>query len=245
MVEWELASPPRSVVIVDDHSCLRLGLRRTLELSPQLQVVGEAGDGEEALAVVRQLRPDLVVMDLSLPLLNGLEVMRRLRGELPAIKFVAYSLREEAWAAREALEAGAAAYVCKNSPPSELLRAVEQAAITDAVPAAQKLEKSSDAPEAPRVRRQNLRLSEREAHVLRLLARGVTLKEAARSLQISVRTLETYRARGMQKLQLRTRVDLMRFAEHSGWLSAPEEEAAPRFAPTVEHESANSELRSD
>jgi DNA-binding NarL/FixJ family response regulator len=211
------------VVVVDDHPFLRLGVRRSLAVSPHLEVVGEAADGEEALKVVRERRPDVVVLDLQLPHVNGLDVMRQLRDELPELKFIAYSLREEPWIAHEAMSAGATAYVCKRSPPSELVRAVEQAVVSGPGFAEARV-LTRRAMKAVEPRPKNIRLSEREADVLRLLARGVTLKEAAVRLDIGVRTLETYRARGMQKLQLRSRVDLMRFAEHSGWLLDAEEE---------------------
>ena len=105
----------RSVIVVDDHPCLRLGVASALALSPHLRVIGEAADGEEALAVIRERLPDLVVLDLLLPHLNGLEVMRALRQELPQVRFVAYSLREEAWFVRDVIAAGAASYVFKSS----------------------------------------------------------------------------------------------------------------------------------
>jgi DNA-binding NarL/FixJ family response regulator len=212
-----------SVVVVDDHPFLRLGVRRSLATSPLLEVVGEAADGEEALSVVRQIRPDVVVLDLQLPHVNGLDVMRALHDERPELKFVAYSLREEPWVAQEAMSAGASAYVCKSSPADELVSAVEQAAEAAAGPARAVVSRAAPTDKVVAPPPKSLRLSEREAAVLQFLARGVTLKEAAARLNIGVRTLETYRARGMHKLQLRSRVDLMRFAEHSGWLLDAEE----------------------
>lgn len=208
----------RSVVVVDDHPCLRRGLLSVLASSPQLRVVGEAADGREALAVIRQHRPDIVVLDLLLPHLNGIQVMHALLGELPHLKFVAYSLREEPWFVQEALAAGAARYVSKRRPPSELVLAIEQAAAADS-PASLLDERdvAADAPDAARGA-EGVRLSKRECEALRLISRGIKMKDAARELQVGVRTLETYKARAMQKLQLRSRADLIRFAEHSGWL---------------------------
>jgi DNA-binding NarL/FixJ family response regulator len=214
---------PHSVIVVDDHPSMRLGLRATLASSPELCVVDEAADGPEALAVVRKHKPDVVVLDLLLPHLNGLDVMRTLLAELPELKFIAYSRREEAWFVREALAAGATGYVFKRSAPSELLRAVKRAAAGHSFvdPALGDLHHGLEL-QAASSNAKAVRLSEREAQILRLVATGAVAKEAARELQLSNRTFETYKARAMQKLQLRTRSDLLRFAKHSGWLEEPD-----------------------
>ncbi len=216
---------PHSVVVVDDHPILRRGVKAALGGSPRLRVIGEAADGLEALKVVRECKPDVVVLDLLLPHLNGLGVMNALSAELPSLKFVAYSLREEPWFVSEALAAGAHAYVFKRQNAARLVEAVEQAAIgactTLGVVASLEDQGTlvSEAADGSLVR-----LSKREMETLRLVARGSTAKEAAKLLNVGVRTLETYKSRAMQKLQLRSRLDLTRFAEHSGWLGTTEDD---------------------
>lgn len=212
-----------TVVVVDDHPCLRLGLRSALARSSDLNVVGEAADGEQALAVVREHRPDVVVLDLMLPLLNGLGVMRSLSPDLPHVRFVVYSLREEAWLVQEVMAAGAADYVFKSSAEGELVRAVEQVALGRA-PGGRGAPWLAPPPRGER--RAAARLSRREAEVLRLVALGVAVKDAAARLRVGARTLETYKQRAMHKLQLRSRVDLMRFAEHAGWLNEAPDSAS-------------------
>lgn len=203
------------MVLVDDHTSVRLGLRSMLAAEPGVRIVDEASDGDQALQIVREKQPDVVVLDLLLPYRNGLEVMKSLLAEFPRMRFVAYSQREEHWFVREALNAGATAYVSKRSEPSALMLALQQALIGKRYvdPALGELERPEPQSDAPRAR-----LSKREAQVLRAVARGSTAKDIASRLGLSSRTMETYKARAMQKLQLRTREDLVRFAEHSGWL---------------------------
>jgi DNA-binding NarL/FixJ family response regulator len=211
------------VVVIDDHPFVRAGVKATLEGAGGIRVVGEAADGDEALAVVRQHVPDVVVLDLLLPHRNGIEVVRSLLEELPALKIVAYSMHDDPWWVQHALNAGAAGYVSKRSAESELLRAVQQVATGKHY-----LDRSLDEHHLPRgVRPRSpsshcFGLSKREAEVLRRVALGEPVKHAAGSLKLSPRTFETYKARAMQKLQLRTRVDLMRFAAQCGWLHEPE-----------------------
>ena len=217
---------PHAVVVVDDHPSMRLGLKATLASSPQLHVVDEAADGLGAVTVVRKHKPSVVVLDMLLPHLNGIDVIRTLLPELPQVKFVAYSRREEPWFVRETLAAGATGYVFKRSAPSELLRAVTRATTGHSYvdPALGDLHHGLEL-QAGSSSSKAVRLSEREAQILRLVAKGAIAKDAARELQLSNRTFETYKARAMQKLQLRSRSDLIRFAEHSGWLNEPDGES--------------------
>jgi DNA-binding NarL/FixJ family response regulator len=207
------------IVVIDDHPTTRRGVAGILG-GLNMDVVGEAGDGRSALPLCRRLEPDVALLDMFLPHLNGVEVVRQLSRELPASKSVIYSMSEDPWLVREALAAGAKGYVCKSSPPDQLRMALSQVA---------KGHTYVDSAMSDRHARPGWRLSEpkpaasllsrRELEVLRLLARGLPGKEIANTLALSPRTLETYRARAMHKLQLRSRVDLMRFALHSGWLS--------------------------
>lgn len=214
-----------SVVVVDDHPVLRLGIKSSLAKSPRLRVVAEAADGSEALTTIREHQPDVVVLDLFLPHLNGQGVIAAISKELPRVRFVAYSLREEPWFISAVLAAGARAYVSKRSNESELVRAVEQvAADVTPVKSASRLGQAESWTRRGDPRDRTLAgLSPRELETLRLVARGTTAKEAAQQLSVGVRTLETYKARAMQKLQLRSRADLVSFAEHSGWLTDADE----------------------
>ena len=212
-----------SAVIVDDHPLLRAGIAASLT-NAGIHVAGEAPDGRAAIEVVRQQRPDVIVLDMLLPQLNGIDVMKTLLAEMPGLRFVAFSTREDPWFVQEVMAAGAAGYVFKRSPENELIYAVQQVAAGKTY-----VDRALASDYPPRSGRRSQRglgggaLSQREAEVLRLVALGMAGKEAARQLKLSPRTLETYKARAMQKLQLRTRADLMRFAEHSGWFRETEE----------------------
>jgi DNA-binding NarL/FixJ family response regulator len=207
------------IVVADDHPTTRRGIGGILG-GLNMDVVGEAEDGRSALRLCQMLQPDVALLDMFLPHLNGVEVVTQLCRELPAAKAVIYSMNEDPWLVREALAAGARGYVCKTSPPDQLRMALSQVArggtyVDSAM---------SDRHARPGWRLNEPKpgaslLSKRELEVLQLLARGLPGKEIADTLALSPRTLETYRARAMHKLQLRSRVDLMRFALHSGWLS--------------------------
>jgi DNA-binding NarL/FixJ family response regulator len=203
------------VLVVDDHAAVRVGLRKTLG-HDGIQVVGDAGDGSAALQALEATRPDVALVDMLLPLESGTEVTRLLLQKRPTLKVIAFSMREERWLVRAALDAGARGFVFKRSPQAHWSRAVRQV-LAGQLYVDEPLEPTWDY-EAPAPQ-----LSAREAEVLRLLAQGLSRQEAAQRLQIGARTLETYRERGMHKLQLRTREDLMRFAIHAGWLSDGEE----------------------
>jgi DNA-binding NarL/FixJ family response regulator len=206
------------LVTVDDHPTIREGIRTVLAGS-EIDVVGEAADGRNAVALCRQQQPDIALLDMYLPHVNGVEIVKQLSGELPALQVVIYSMSEAPWLVQESLAAGAKGYIFKSSPPEQLRRALLQVAggrvyVDRALAERQGKPGQLSEPVLPPASL----LSKRELEVLRLFARGVTGKEAAQALELSPRTLETYKARAMYKLQLRSRTDLMRFAIHSGWL---------------------------
>lgn len=178
--------------------------------------MGEASSGGEAIQLAAQLCPDLVLLDVTLPDLSGAEVARRIATATPATKVVAISLHEDAGHVQALTDAGAVGFVSKRSAPEQLLLAIEAAG-------AGRTHLDPLVSPKPSNRQgsgifQTAKLSEREAEVLRLVASGHTAKEIASTLQLSQRTLETYKARGMSKLSLRTRADLLRFAVRGGWL---------------------------
>lgn len=208
------------VFLVDDHPIMRNGLHALVDAQRDMSVVGEAADGIEALQGIATLMPDVVVMDLSLPLLGGVEATERIKAESPRVKVLALSAREERAYVQLAMGAGASGYLPKRAAADELVRAIRAVAAggmyLDPTIAAHVLShvRQPSEPDA------TVRLSERESEVLKLIAEGHAMKEIATTLAISTRTLETYRARAMDKLALKTRVDIVRYALQRGWLTS-------------------------
>lgn len=208
------------ILLVDDHVLVREGLKRVLEAQPDLELVGEAADGEQAVEQAERLRPDIVLMDLSMPLLSGIDATRRLAKSAPGMRVIALTVHESEGYVCEFLRAGAHGYLLKRATSEELLRAVRMVGAG---------ERYVD----PRVSRAlfaqiigtgnhptALDLSDREGEVLRLIAFGYANKEIAARLDVSVKSVETYKARAMEKLGLRSRVDIVRLARDSGWFTA-------------------------
>ncbi len=214
---------PIRILLADDHSVVRAGLRAFIEAQPDMEVVGEAGDGAAALALFAATQPDLVVMDLSMPELNGLEATERLRAHAPGARVLFLSVYEDALSLRRAMAAGAAGYVLKRSEAETLISAIRAVVrgevFLDPAFDAALLERAvgdrAGAAGPPAA------LSEREGGVLRLIAQGYSNKEIAARLDLSVKTVETYKARAMEKLALSSRVDIVRYANAQGWLSHP------------------------
>lgn len=184
-----------------------------------MAVVGEAADGLAALSAVASLHPDVVVMDLSMPKLGGAEATERLRAAFPDVKVLALTAYEERGYVQLLMAAGASGYVLKRAAADELVRAIRAIAAggiyLDPSVAAQVVGRTAQPnPTAPGV----AHLSEREAEVLKMIAEGHAMKEIASKLEISTRTLETYRARAMDKLALKTRADIVQYALQRGWL---------------------------
>jgi DNA-binding NarL/FixJ family response regulator len=183
-----------------------------------MKVVGEAGDGRSAIARAEVLLPDVVVLDVSMPTMNGLEATRALREAVPSAAVVALTRYNDDAYVRELLGAGAVGYVLKQSASSELLRAIRAAAA-----GLQYLDSDLSVPFAPTRRDGHVgvlpQISPREREVLRLTALGESNKEIAAALDISVKTVEAHKANGMRKLDLRGRIDVVRYAALQGWLN--------------------------
>lgn len=212
---------PIRVVLVDDHPVLRAGLSSLLNAEADIEVVAEADCGGSAVEVVARVQPDLVIMDLSLPNMSGTEATRHILARDPRIKVVALTAHEDVSFARTLLDVGAVGYALKRSVCDELLRAVRVVAAggTYVDPSLSgSLLPSTGGRRASSVAGPVPVLSEREAEVVRLIAEGHTSKDMARRLGLSPRTLETYKARAMSKLNLRTRAELIRYALRRGWL---------------------------
>ena len=214
---------PTRILIADDHAILRAGLRLLLDAQADLTVVGEAEDGAQTLAQSEALQPDLILLDLTMPGLGGLEALPLLHQRSPHSRILVLTMHDDEGYLRQALRTGAAGYVLKKAVDSELLNAIRavvrgetyvHSAMTgkllDSILPDPTLSASEDDPWR--------KLSKREFDVLRQAALGYTNAEIAEQLSISVKTVETYRARGMEKLGLRTRAQLVRSALARGLL---------------------------
>ena len=213
-----------AVVLADDHPVVREGLRMLVNSQLDMHVVGEAGNGEEACRVANELQPDVLVMDLSMPRLNGAEATQRIRRETPAVRILALSVHEEQQYVTELLRNGANGYVLKRAAGSELVQAIRAVAAggTYIDPSlAGLLIDGLLNPAEPAAAGSDDVLSDREREVLIRIARGFSNKEIATALGISVKTVETYKARVAEKLSLHSRVEIIRFASRLGWLSEP------------------------
>ena len=209
------------IVLADDHAVVREGLKALVNAQRDMRVVGEASDGEEACRMAKELAPDVIVMDLSMPLLGGAEATERVRRDCPGVKVLALTVHEERLYMTQLLRAGASGYVLKRAAAAELVRAVRTVAAggtyIDPSLAGAMVEGYLEAQTAAEQPVHHV-LSEREREVLVRIAKGFSNKEIAGALGLSVKTVETYKGRVAEKLGLRTRVDIVRYAVVQGWL---------------------------
>jgi DNA-binding NarL/FixJ family response regulator len=205
------------VFLADDHAVLRGGLKAVIETQQDMCVVGEAADGEVTVRAVRELQPDVVVMDVSMPKLNGAEATARIVHDCPATRVVVLTAHEDRAHLQLLLSAGAVGYVPKRAAVEDLVRAIRAVAAgsvyLDATLANHDAAPSEDADMAAVPS-----LSERESEVMRLIAAGHAMKEIASTLDLSVRTVETYKVRAMEKLKFKSRTDIVQYAMQRGWL---------------------------
>jgi two-component system response regulator NreC len=215
------------ILLADDHKVVRDGLRLLVDGQRDMRVVGEAGNGKEALQQARELNPDIVVMDLSMPELNGLQATERLKAERPEIKVVALTVHEDPSYLLQLCRAGAVGYVLKRSAGDDLIHAIRTAAggglCFDPTLAGRALMgRTGETPGKEGLHPANL--SDREKEVLVLLAWGYSNKEIAGELELSTKTVETYRVRISEKMGLRSRTEMVQYALRRGWLN----ETSPR-----------------
>jgi DNA-binding NarL/FixJ family response regulator len=210
------------IVLADDHPVVLNGLRNLIQAEDDLDLVGEASTGLSALKVIREQRPDVAVVDISMPELNGIMLSRRIAEEMPSIRLLVLTLHEDRAYLTQALEAGVLGYVLKRSAAENLVQAIRAVVIgalyVDPAIADRMLEPSPKRAGRPKEGGAS-GLTEREAEVLKLVALGFTNKEIARQLVIGVKSVETYKARGGEKLGLKTRAALVRYASAQGWLA--------------------------
>jgi len=204
------------VLIVDDHPLLRSGLRRLLGADPELEVVGEAETGKEALRLAAELRPHVVLLDISMPGENGIETARLLKATLPAVLVLLLTMHEDEGMLQEALRAGADGYVIKRADEPEIIRAIHAVRRGDVYihPGMTRALLGHAGTLEPRPQPVEP-LTPREVDVLRLLARGNTNRQIAELLGLSTRTVESHRANLMGKLGLSSRVELVTYAEEN------------------------------
>jgi two-component system, NarL family, nitrate/nitrite response regulator NarL len=213
-----------TVLLADDHPVVRKGLMSCLCQKPNVKVVGEAADGMEALEKARELKPDIAIMDINMPRMNGLEVTEMLRKECPEVKVLIVSMYNSREYVLRIIQAGARGCVLKEAPPEELLRAIETVNRGEAF----------FSPELARIALNQcvggmaqsspfLQLSRREREVLALIAQGQSNKEIASSLDIGVRTIETHRERIMRKLNVHSVAGLTKIAIVNGLVSLERE----------------------
>lgn len=208
-----MSSPVRRIIIADDHQAIRHGVRGLLESRAHWQVIGEAGDGHEAVRIAKATQPDVAIIDYSLPLLNGLEVTRGIRRESPRTEVLIYTMHEREDLIVEVLRAGARGYVLKSDTGSHLIAAVEALAVRKPYFSSEISETLLEHFVEDRHATGNSSiLTAREREIVQLIAEGNINKRIAHLLDISVKTVETHRATAMHKLKLRTTADLVRYA---------------------------------
>lgn len=204
------------LLLAEDHETVRQGLKLLLEAQPDMQVVGEVGDGEAAVNRVKELKPDVAVLDISMPNSNGLQAARGIRTSSPGTAIVMLTRYSDAAYVKELMAVGVLGYVLKQSASSELLRAIRAAArgerhVDPGVP-----ERGHFGPDDPRAGRAVI--TDREGEVLRLMALGHSNKDIAEALNIAVKTVEVHKTNAMRKLGFGGRIDVIQYAILQGWL---------------------------
>jgi DNA-binding NarL/FixJ family response regulator len=203
------------ILLADDHAVVRQGFRMILGAQPDMEIVGEAGNGREAVELAERLKPEVVVMDVSMPELNGIEATRRLAASLPHTRVLALSMHKDSVYVREILRAGARGYLLKDSVADDLVSAVRAVASGEGYLSPQVSNAVLDDYRRHVTNPIDL-LTSREREVLQMLAEGKTNKEIAGVLNLSAYTVEAHRGRVMEKLNVHTIADLVRFAVRNG-----------------------------
>jgi DNA-binding NarL/FixJ family response regulator len=209
------------ILLAEDHLMVREGLKALIDSQPDMQTVNEVGDGIAAVEQAKEMLPDLIVLDISMPRMNGLEALKKLRRECPSAKVLILTRHTDVGFLQQLLSSGAAGYVLKQSASSELIRAIRAVAggsgFLDPAITSKVIDGYVQKHHAINIESPG-RLSEREEEVLQLIAWGYSNKEIAAKLDISVKTVEAHKANSMRKLDLQRRIDIVRYALLRGWL---------------------------
>jgi len=210
------------IVLADDHPIVLSGLRNLVRAESDFELLGEATSGFAALKLIREKRPDVAVLDISMPELNGIVLSRRLATDFPELRLLVLTLHEDRAYLNQALEAGVQGYVLKRSAAENLVQAIRAVMVGGLYidPAIVGRVFASKRATARLATNKNVApsLTDRETEVLKLAAMGFTNKEIAARLDVGVKSVETYKARGLDKLGLKTRAELVRYASGQGWL---------------------------
>lgn len=209
---------PIKILIADDHGVMRAGLRAILDDDPELEFVGEASNGEEALQLASKILPDIALLDIGMPVMDGIEATRQLKKVAPHVKVIILSVYEDESLLREAIKAGASGYVIKRGAEEELISAIRAVIRGDLYihPAITRLLVKDLSPNMEKKNDSFDLLTPRELEIMKYIIRGFTNRQIAEALFISVRTVEGHRASLFGKLDLRNRVELIEFAEKNG-----------------------------
>jgi two-component system, NarL family, response regulator NreC len=215
--------PPTRVLICDDHTLFLEGIKAILRGEPSLEVVGEAGDGRQAVEKVKELHPDVVLMDIAMPDLSGFEATRRVHEADPSVRVLMLTMHDEEELVARCLEAGAAGYIIKDAPASQLVYAIEMAMKGERYlsPVVLKKVVAGYVKNTNRPQTSYDRLSSREREILKLLADGLTVKEIATRLNRSVKTVDVHKYNLMRKIDVHDRSELIRYAIQKRLIDVP------------------------
>jgi two-component system response regulator NreC len=210
------------ILVVEDHEMMRAGIKLLVEAQADMEVVGEAGDGRTAIELAQQLKPDVVLMDISMPELNGLKATAKLKRILPEIKILTLTRHTDDAYLQELLQVGVSGYVLKQSAPTELISAIQAVAAgkgyLDPKITGKVFTSFSEKRRKQKGETGGEQLTVRESEALRHIALGYSNIEIAEKMDISVKTVEAHKANGLKKLNIQTRKDIIRYAILQGWM---------------------------
>jgi len=209
------------IVIAEDHQTVREGIKLLVNSQPDMEVVGEAGNGEEAIGLVDEMRPDVILLDISMPVLNGLKATKRLRAASSDLRILMLTRHTDDGYLKQLIAAGANGYVLKQSAPTELIEAIRTVAAGNAYldPSLTQKVMGGYVARTESLRGENKgELTDRESEVLKLIAFGFSNKEIATRLDLSVKTIEAHKANAMRKLGITSRIDIVKYAILCNWL---------------------------
>ncbi|HKP70921.1 MAG TPA: response regulator transcription factor [Pyrinomonadaceae bacterium] len=210
------------ILLAEDHNTVREGIKLLVNAQPDMEVIGEAADGRAAITETRRLSPDLLVMDISMPEMNGLRATEKLREEFPDLKILTLTRHTDDGYLQQLIKAGVNGYVLKQSAPTELINAIRTVtsgrSYVDSELTQRVLGGYARRAAGPLRGEGAPEVSDRESEVLRLIAWGYSNKEIATRLSLSVKTIEAHKSNAMRKLNMRSRIDIVRYAILQGWL---------------------------